>query len=201
MTQLLADLIEAGTPAHLVAEVAMLLAKAEVADQRRASDRARQQAKRDRDSNDSHVTSRDVTDCHNIALPPPCPPLDKETPPTPPKEINPPPIPPQTRVCASGDAPPKSDESSLRPDHVVEAWNSMASRIGKPSVRQLTPQRRQMVKARIAQHELDDFYAVFGKLEASPFLRGDTERWPKGATFDWLMKQSNFLKVLEGNYD
>lgn len=95
---------------------------------------------------------------------------------------------------------PKIDDGKLQPAHVVEAWNAMASRLGKPTVRELTPQRRQMVKARIAQHQLDDFHAVFGKLEASPFLRGDGN-WKKGATFDWLMKQGNFLKVLEGNYD
>ena len=96
--------------------------------------------------------------------------------------------------------PAKIDDSKLQPAHVVEAWNAMASRLGKPTVRELTPQRRQMVKARIAQHQLDDFHAVFGKLEASAFLRGDGN-WKKGATFDWLMKQGNFLKVLEGNYD
>ena len=62
MSDLLARLIESGTPAALVAEVARELARAEVAqeaiDARREKDRQRQQAKRERDN----VMSRDTTD-------------------------------------------------------------------------------------------------------------------------------------------
>jgi hypothetical protein len=94
---------------------------------------------------------------------------------------------------ASGDAP------ALKPEHVQDRWNTTAERIGRPRILVLTPERRQLVKARIAQYDLDAFRAVFGKVEASAFLRGEL-RW-KGATFDWLMKKANFQKVLEGNYD
>jgi hypothetical protein len=93
--------------------------------------------------------------------------------------------------CASDDA--------LKPDHVQEKWNGVASRIGLPCIRDLTPERRKQVRARIAQYTIADFVTVFGKIEASPFLRGE-QRW-KGATFDWTMKKANFQKVLEGNYD
>lgn len=95
--------------------------------------------------------------------------------------------------CASGDAP------ALKPEHVQEKWNKTAARIGRPKILTLSPERRQLVKARIAQFTIDQFVTVFGKVEASAFLRGE-QRW-KGATFDWLMKKANFLKVLEGNYD
>lgn len=94
-------------------------------------------------------------------------------------------------ACASGDA--------LKPEHVVEEWNRTASRMGKPRVRDLTPSRRQLVRARIAQYDLDDFVNVFGRIESSPFLRGDRQ-W-QGCTFDWTMKRANFQKILEGNYD
>ena len=57
-TNLLARLIEAGTPAALVAEVAMLAARADAASDaingRRARDRERQMRSR-------HATSRDIT--------------------------------------------------------------------------------------------------------------------------------------------
>lgn len=96
-------------------------------------------------------------------------------------------------ACASGDAP------ELRPEHVQERWNVVAKRIGRPCIRDLTPERRQLVRARIAQYAIDDFVAVFGKIEASPFLRGE-RKW-SGATFDWTMKKGNFQKILEGNYD
>ena len=41
---------------------------------------------------------------------------------------------------------------------------------------------------------------VFEKAEASHFLKGGNGRdW--SADFDWLMKDANFAKVLDGNYD
>lgn len=93
--------------------------------------------------------------------------------------------------CASGDA--------LKPDHVAEKWNEIAGAIGRPRIRGLTPERRQLVRSRIAQYQIEDFVAVFGKCTESPFLRGE-KGW-SGATFDWVMKKSNFQKILEGNYD
>lgn len=95
--------------------------------------------------------------------------------------------------CASDDAP------ALRPEHIFERWNEEASRLGKPKVRDLTPERRQLLKARIGQYPIDDFLSVFGKIERSPFLRGDTG-W-HGCNFDWVFKKGNFQKILEGNYD
>lgn len=93
--------------------------------------------------------------------------------------------------CATGVA--------LKPEHIVEEWNKTATRLGKPNVRDITPERRQLLNARINQYSLDDFSTVFGKVETSPFLRGE-RNW-KGATFDWIFKKANFQKTLEGNYD
>lgn len=91
------------------------------------------------------------------------------------------------------------DSDKLKPEHVVEVWNQVAPKLGKPKVRDLTPSRRQLLKARIGRHGLEDFRSVFGKIERSAFLRGDTG-WA-GCTFDWVFKQANFQKILEGNYD
>lgn len=94
---------------------------------------------------------------------------------------------------------PSGDEPALRPEHVVDEWNKLAVNLGKPRVRDLTPERRSLLKARIAQYSLEDFLAVFGKIDGSPFLRGDKD-WG-GCTFDWVFKKANFQKILEGNYD
>lgn len=93
--------------------------------------------------------------------------------------------------CASGD--------TLKPEHIFEKWNEVAARIGKPKVRDMTPARRQLLNARIAQYSIEDFVTVFGKVEDSAFLRGDG-KW-QGCTFDWIMKRANFQKIIEGNYD
>jgi len=100
MSDLLARLVAAGTPADLVGEVAMLIARAEVdreaIETRRKADRERQAARR-------HVTSRDITGDNVMSqdVTGAAPSLDKETlPPTPPiKEIN------LTPTHTGGDAP------------------------------------------------------------------------------------------------
>jgi len=93
-----------------------------------------------------------------------------------------------------------SDEAhTLKPEHFVESWNRLAGRLGKPAVRDLTPERRVKLKARIAGYSLEDFREVLGNVERSPFLRGD-KGWT-GCTFDWVTKKANFQKILEGNYN
>ena len=47
-------------------------------------------------------------------------------------------------------------------------------------------------------YTLDDFRQVFEKAEASSFLKGIDGGWK--ASFDWLIKEANMLKVLEGHY-
>lgn len=94
---------------------------------------------------------------------------------------------------------PSGDEPTLRPEHIFEQWNGSVVKLGKPRVRDLTPERRQLLRARIGQYSIDDFLDVFGKIERSPFLRGDTG-W-HGCNFDWVFKKANFQKILEGNYD
>lgn len=106
---------------------------------------------------------------------------------------------PSTPSLPIGNDCPPCGEPALKPEHIGEEWNATAKRLGKPAVRDLTPERRQLLKARIAQYALDDFLDVFGKIERSPFLRGDTG-W-RGCNFDWVFKKANFQKILEGNYD
>lgn len=69
MNELIADLIAAGTPAELVARVAMELGRAQgevdALARRRASDAERQQAYRISKREACHVTSRDVTNVTN----------------------------------------------------------------------------------------------------------------------------------------
>jgi uncharacterized protein YdaU (DUF1376 family) len=106
----------------------------------------------------------------------------------------------EEKDSASNDADGQVGEEILLPEHVIDEWNRVAKRLAFPRVRDLTPERRQLVRARIAQYSIDDFTDVFGKVERSPFLRGDTGGW-RGARFDWIIKKGNFQKVLEGNYD
>lgn len=81
---------------------------------------------------------------------------------------------------------------------VVDLYHSIC--ISFPSVRSLSEARKKTIKARLKTYTLDDFKEVFTKAEASDFLKGSNNRnW--SANFDWLIKDANMAKVLDGNYD
>jgi predicted phage replisome organizer len=67
-----------------------------------------------------------------------------------------------------------------------------------PSIRSLSDARKKAIKARLKTYSLDDFRQVFENAEGSSFLKGEDGGWK--ASFDWMIKEANMLKVLEGNY-
>jgi hypothetical protein len=119
----------------------------------------------------------------------------------PPNEVysNPPPEPP---IVISDEITPPADEVpvELKPEHVVEAWNATAERIGLAPVRKLTPERRRKLQTRIHQNSIDDFTEAIAAIERSPFLRGENDRGWK-ANFDFLLQPTTFAKLTEGTYD
>lgn len=92
--------------------------------------------------------------------------------------------------------PESDDPESVSVKDVVEYWNEVADKIGKPKVLRMSPQRQQIIKARIRENHIDDFVAVFKNIERSQFLRN----W-QAMGFDWVFKAGNFQKILEGNYN
>lgn len=81
---------------------------------------------------------------------------------------------------------------------IVAAFNSIC--VSFPSVKALSDARKKAIKARLNTYSLDDFKTLFEKAEASSFLKGkNNSNW--SATFDWMIKDSNMAKVLDGNYD
>ena len=69
-----------------------------------------------------------------------------------------------------------------------------------PRLTVLSDNRKQAIKARLNTYTIEQFKQLFEKAESSDFLKGANDRnWH--ATFDWLIKDSNFAKVLDGNYD
>lgn len=87
----------------------------------------------------------------------------------------------------------------------VQAWNAMAERVGLSAVRNVTEARRRALKARLAECAgIEGWRHALAKVEASPFLRGERsgnghDRWR--ASFDFVVTQGNFTKLMEGNYD
>jgi predicted phage replisome organizer len=79
---------------------------------------------------------------------------------------------------------------------VVDLYHNIC--VSYPRIRSLSDARKKAVKARLKSYSLDDFKTLFENAEASSFLKGTEGGWK--ASFDWLIKEANMLKVLEGNY-
>lgn len=73
--------------------------------------------------------------------------------------------------------------------------------ISYPTIKAIDGNRRKAVAARWRTYKsLDTFKALFSLAEASPFLKGENDRnW--AADFDWMMKATNFAKILEHRYE
>lgn len=82
---------------------------------------------------------------------------------------------------------------------IISMYNETC--VSFPHLRSLSESRKKAIRARIKSgYTYDDFQTVFDKAEASSFLKGGNDRnWY--ATFDWLIKDANMAKVLDGNYD
>lgn len=72
--------------------------------------------------------------------------------------------------------------------------------ISFPKCTKMSDSRMRTIKARLnSGYTEEDFKKLFQAAEASRFLKGGNNRnWQ--ANFDWLIKDSNMAKVLDGNY-
>jgi len=83
----------------------------------------------------------------------------------------------------------------------VEAWNALASDLGLSVVQRLTDPRKRSLRARLGEcGGIDGWHAALARVRASPFLLGQTGKAWK-VSFDFLLQQSSFTKLMEGVYD
>ncbi len=82
----------------------------------------------------------------------------------------------------------------------VSLWHQHCP--GLPKVQKLTQARRDKIRARLKDEpDLATWAEVFKKIAASSFCNGDNRQGWK-ASFDWITTNgTNYVKVLEGNYD
>jgi len=85
-------------------------------------------------------------------------------------------------------------------DRAVSAWNEMAQRTGLSVVAKLNDWRRKSVKARIATYGLAEWLRAVQMVGDSAHLHGQN-RDQFCANFDFLVREQNFLRVIEGNYN
>ena len=82
--------------------------------------------------------------------------------------------------------------------NILNLFNRICCSFG--GVKNITKSRAEIISDSLKIYSLDDFKKVFEKAEQSDFLKGNNNRnW--SASFDWLIKEDNMAKVLEGKYD
>lgn len=83
-------------------------------------------------------------------------------------------------------------------EQIKDLYN--ATCVSFPRLTVLSDNRKKAIKARLHTYTIEQFKQMFEIAEQSDFLKGANNRdW--SANFDWLIKDSNFAKVLEGNYN
>ena len=88
--------------------------------------------------------------------------------------------------------------SQINYQEIIDLFNDTC--VSLPRVTTLSQARKKAIKARLKTFDIDDFKMMFVKAQESDFLKGRNPRnW--FATFDWMIKDANFGKILEGNYD
>ena len=92
----------------------------------------------------------------------------------------------------------EKNEKKIEYQLIADSYNRICKSF--PHLNTLSESRKKAIKARLKTYTIDDIITVFEKAEQSDFLKGGNgKNW--NATFDWLMKDSNMAKVLDGNYD
>ena len=91
-----------------------------------------------------------------------------------------------------------NDNNDNKYKHIKDMYNEIC--VSFPRLTVLSDKRKQAIRARLNIYSVEQFKELFTKAETSDFLKGKNNRnWQ--ANFDWLIKDSNFAKVLDGNYD
>ena len=111
------------------------------------------------------------------------------------------------------ETPPETDTDTeivitpkgVTPNKVVEdaisGWNDLAAVAGLAGVQRLTEPRRRALKARLADAGgIEGWMAMLERVRDSSFLTGGNDRGWR-ADFDFVVKESNFTKIMEGKYD
>lgn len=82
---------------------------------------------------------------------------------------------------------------------ITDLYNRICTEL--PACVKLSESRKKEIRARLASgYTVEDFKTLFQKTKESSFLTGGNNRnWIAG--FDWLIRDGNMAKVLEGNYD
>jgi hypothetical protein len=91
----------------------------------------------------------------------------------------------------------KVDSNTTPYQKIHDYFNSNRNKM--PSIQILSDNRKNTIRLRYKKYG-DKLFTLFEKAGKSDFLNGgNKDKWI--ASFDWLLKETNLVKTLEGNYD
>jgi hypothetical protein len=100
-------------------------------------------------------------------------------------------------VSSSEESENPSERIKINYDELLKYWNDKTK---LPKITKLTKKRKESALSRAKEHGKKSLQTVIDKTSISGFLNGENDRnW--AADFDWVFRPTNFLKILEGNYD
>ena len=89
------------------------------------------------------------------------------------------------------------DKERVDYQQIADMYNDTC--VSLPRLTRLSDSRKNAIKAGLRRYSIEDFQKLFTMAEESSFLKGQNKRsW--SANFDWLIRDSNMAKVLDGNY-
>ena len=92
----------------------------------------------------------------------------------------------------------KSESKKVDYELIVHMYNDTC--VSFPRLTTLSDARKKAIKARLNKYSIEDIQRAFNLAEASDFLKGNNGRnW--SANFDWIIKDTNIAKILDGNYN
>lgn len=91
----------------------------------------------------------------------------------------------------------EKEKDNISYQQIADLYNETC--VSFPRLTKLSDSRKKAIRARLKQYSVDDFRRMFELAESSDFLKGKNDRnW--SATFDWMVKDANMAKILDGNY-
>ncbi|GJN60490.1 hypothetical protein [Elizabethkingia anophelis] len=93
----------------------------------------------------------------------------------------------------------KEKSCAKKEKEIFEYYNANRNQMQEAEI--LSDQRKQSIRVRLKDYGEEKVKQVINKASKSDFLNGLVEGRDFKAGFDWIFKPSNFVKILEGNYD
>lgn len=91
-----------------------------------------------------------------------------------------------------------AESMNVNYQEIVDSYHELCPDL--PKVTKLSDARRKAIRARLRTYSIEDIKKAFELAGKSDFLLGKNNRnW--SATFDWILKDTNMAKILDGNYN